>query len=38
MVARLPKETEYVETVIPLGQGDNKTGEMGGLNGAACVV
>ena len=40
LVARLPKlkETEYVETVIPLGQGDNKKGEMGGLNGAACVV
>ena len=37
-MARLPGETEYAETVIPLGQGDNNKGEMGGLKGAACAV
>jgi ribonuclease HI len=38
LVTRLPGETEYAETVIPLGQGDNNKGEMGGLKGAACAV
>ena len=38
LVTRLPRETKYTETVIPLGQGDNNKGEMGGLEGAACAV
>ena len=38
LVARMPGKTDYVETVIPLGQGDNNKGEMGGLEGAARLV
>jgi ribonuclease HI len=38
LVTRMPGKTDYVETVIPLGQGDNNKGEMGGLKGAARVV